>query len=102
MPANRPGAVTSAPGRRGAQAPAPRCWQRRVGGLLLTIERLPEGRWVALYGGFSRAAGERLSEAIAVAASAQEHERWVAELAETIQIDGLGTGAEGSARVTAR
>jgi hypothetical protein len=99
MPATRSGAVTSVPSRRGAQAPALQRWQRRVGGLLLTIERLPEGRWVALYGGFSRVAGWRLAEAIAVAAGAEEHERWIAELAEMIEVE---SARNGGPTVTAR
>jgi hypothetical protein len=80
------------------QAEPPGRWQLRVAGLLLTIERLPEGRWVALYGGFSRAAGERLAEAIAVAAGAYGHEPWIAELAEMIEVESSGSGGP---RVTA-
>jgi hypothetical protein len=88
-------------GRRDAQVEAPRRWQLRVAGLPLTIERLPDGRWVALYGGFSRAAGWRLSEAIAVAAGAQGHEPWIAELAELIQVESSRAGSPGQ-QVTAR
>jgi hypothetical protein len=76
----------------GGQAAAPERWQLRVAGLLLTIERLPEGRWVALYGGFSRAAGWRLPEAIAVAAGAHGHEPWIAELVERIEVESSGIG----------
>jgi hypothetical protein len=91
-------------------------WQLRVAGLLLTIDRLPDSRWVALYGGFSRVEGERLPEVIAVAAGAQMHERWIAELVELIESESRkgrsphggspgyssgNRGAEGYSRVTA-
>jgi hypothetical protein len=84
--------VTSVSSGGGAQAAAPPRWQLRVAGLLLTIERLPEGRWVAVYGGFSRVTGERLSEAIAVAAGAHGHEPWIVELAEMIQVESSRNG----------
>jgi hypothetical protein len=71
---------------------APQRWQLRVAGLPLTIERMPDGRWVALYGGFSRAAGERLSEAIAVVAGAKAHEPWIVELVEMIQVESSRNG----------
>jgi hypothetical protein len=79
-------------GRRDVQVEAPRRWQLRVAGLPLTIERLPDGRWVALFGGFSRVAGWRLAEAIAVAAGAQGHEPWIAELAELIEAESCRNG----------
>jgi hypothetical protein len=60
-------------------------WQLRVAGLPLTIERMPDGRWVALYGGFSRAASRRLSDAIAVAACANGREPWVGEIARRVE-----------------
>jgi hypothetical protein len=84
--------VASVWNRGDAQAAGLQRWQLRVAGLLLTIERLPEGRWVAVYGGFSRVAGERLSEAIAVAVGARGHEPWVVELAEMIQVESSRNG----------
>jgi hypothetical protein len=68
----------------GAQA-APQRWQLGVAGLQLTIERLPGGRWLALYGGFSRAASDRLSDAIVVAAGANSHDPWVSEIARRVE-----------------
>jgi hypothetical protein len=76
-----------------AQPAAPGRWQLRVAGLLLTIERLPDGRWVALYGGFSRVVGWQLAEAIAVAVGADGHEPWIAELAEAVEVDSSRNGA---------
>lgn len=74
--------------RAGAQLPkAKPCWRFDLGGCVLTIERSPAGRWVAVYGGFSRVESKQLSEAIAVAAGAHTHEPWVSEVARRIQSD---------------
>jgi uncharacterized circularly permuted ATP-grasp superfamily protein len=60
-------------------------WRLAVAGVPLTVERLAGGGWSVLLGGFSRASGERLVEAIAVATGAQSHDAWIVELADRIE-----------------
>jgi hypothetical protein len=59
-------------------------WVWVVGGLELTIERRAPGRWAALYGGFSRAEGAELTDAIAVAIGSTRDNPVIAELARRI------------------
>jgi uncharacterized circularly permuted ATP-grasp superfamily protein len=60
-------------------------WRLAVAGVPLAVERLAGGGWSVLLGGFSRASGERLVEAIAVATGAQSHDAWIVELAGRIE-----------------
>jgi hypothetical protein len=47
-------------------------WRLAFAGVPLTVERTAQGRgWSVLFGSFSRASGERLAEAIAIATGAQ-------------------------------
>jgi uncharacterized circularly permuted ATP-grasp superfamily protein len=61
-------------------------WRLAVAGVPLTVERMAKGGgWSVLLGGFSRASGERLVEAIAIATGAQSHDPWIVELAARIE-----------------
>ena len=71
-----------------------RSWQLHVDGVSLLIERLTDGRWNVLYGGYSRASASRLSDAVAIATAANVLEPWVRELAESVEDDEAATHPE--------
>jgi hypothetical protein len=61
-------------------------WRLAFAGVPLTVERTAKGGgWSVLFGSFSRASGERLAEAIAIATGAQSHDSWIVELAARIE-----------------
>lgn len=59
-------------------------WRFEVDGLAIEITALPTGRWEAVYGGFSKAASDRLEDAIAVAAGANPREPWIRQIAASV------------------
>jgi uncharacterized circularly permuted ATP-grasp superfamily protein len=61
-------------------------WRLAVAGVPLTVERVAKGGgWSVLFGGFSRASGDRLVEAMAIVTGAQSHDPWIVELAARIE-----------------
>jgi hypothetical protein len=69
---------------KAANVPPDRRWRFAVDGITLTVGQHANGRWEAVYGGFSRVVSDRLGDAIAVAAGANPNEPWIGEISAQV------------------
>jgi len=59
-------------------------WRFDADGVAVVITRTRTLHWQVVYGGFSRACGERLGDAIALAAGANPCEPWIEQIAQSV------------------